>query len=901
MKRNCRRLVVFFIVVFLVHSPFVFPFHNTHSSGLVTLSTHEIRIQLKEREQVEHRLDISNSTDDLVYFSAIKTMEAIAEPKMFSLSEEETGSSWNTPRQNYQRTGFNAVESVVPPFEYKWRFQSARALRSPVVIGKNMFIPGEDGNVYRVDSRTGVFRDSISFAQVVYSLHSADRHLIAATNEGIIVYDRLSRRQLWRNDIINDNVHCFAAKDGRFYIASGHSLICINQDTGMTIWQSSGAYQSIVLGTDYLFAASSFNVLTAMHLSDGKEVFRLKFDHELQGTPLYQDGLIYLLEADSSDEQASEVVCFDYTGKRRWSYLLLDEVSAAPACDQQMLYVATVTGKLLALDRFNGTLVWEQFLKSPIHAPLTLSSDLVFVGLNNGQVHALDKASGQSIWNIDFKFPVYSELVLAQGLLYTVDNTGSMVAYGRSWENVVPPMSPENAKGYAGNSIVTLYWSVSRNEKDLAGYNIYRRSDAERDFAFIDKLPVMNQYQDNTVRNGQRYHYLVRSYDLYGNESANSSQVSLTPSEHAPPVWIDFAPNNGLIRPGENFSFTIRLKTMTLPPGFYKAYVYFILYGASIPQEWIKLELHLEVEQGTHETPGVPVIRSIDSSDTRVRLSWDNVPGSRKYLIYRSYVALDQYQLIKEVSGAATQYQDDSVRNGTRVYYTLRSESVEGVISEFSEEVSTIPNPLPLTVQLTDHAILYEPVLTVTGTSDPKAILTVNGHEARPDANGFFSVLAGIPIGSSRVLVEAKDTSGNKQSHSYSVSFHPSLLQVQLRIDDPVVQVNQHRWPYLLDAPPIIRDQRTFVPLRFLGEIIGAQVLWDAQERKVTYSYRDIQVELWIGKREIRVDGSFREIDVAPFIESGRTMVPLRFITEPMGAIIQWDPGSRIILLMFQF
>jgi hypothetical protein len=202
---------------------------------------------------------------------------------------------------------------------------------------------------------------------------------------------------------------------------------------------------------------------------------------------------------------------------------------------------------------------------------------------------------------------------------------------------------------------------------------------------------------------------------------------------------------------------------------------------------------------------------------------------------------------------------------------------------------------------LIDHAILYEPVLTVTGTSDPKAILTVNGHEARPDANGFFSVLAGIPIGLSRVLVEAKDTSGNKQSHSYSVSFHPSLLQVQLRIDDPVVQVNQHRWPYLLDAPPIIRDQRTFVPLRFLGEIIGAQVLWDARERKVTYSYRDIQVELWIGKREIRVDGSLREIDVAPFIESGRTMVPLRFITEPMGAIIQWDPGSRIILLMFQF
>lgn len=70
----------------------------------------------------------------------------------------------------------------------------------------------------------------------------------------------------------------------------------------------------------------------------------------------------------------------------------------------------------------------------------------------------------------------------------------------------------------------------------------------------------------------------------------------------------------------------------------------------------------------------------------------------------------------------------------------------------------------------------------------------------------------------------------------------------------------------VLDVPPLVRNGRTMVPLRMLGEAMGALVTWDGADKKVTYRMGTTQVELWVGKNTARVNGQSVPIDPAPEI-----------------------------------
>lgn len=71
---------------------------------------------------------------------------------------------------------------------------------------------------------------------------------------------------------------------------------------------------------------------------------------------------------------------------------------------------------------------------------------------------------------------------------------------------------------------------------------------------------------------------------------------------------------------------------------------------------------------------------------------------------------------------------------------------------------------------------------------------------------------------------------------------------MELKVDSKIVFINLKEWPYELDVPPKIYNNRTFVPLRFLSETIGAEVFWEPTEKKITYKKGGTTIELWIGK-----------------------------------------------------
>ncbi len=99
------------------------------------------------------------------------------------------------------------------------------------------------------------------------------------------------------------------------------------------------------------------------------------------------------------------------------------------------------------------------------------------------------------------------------------------------------------------------------------------------------------------------------------------------------------------------------------------------------------------------------------------------------------------------------------------------------------------------------------------------------------------------------------------------------------------------------DVPPTSIQGRVLVPLRGVFEQLGATVDYDARSQHIMAMRGAQTVELTIGSRQARVNDAPRLLDVSAFTINGRTMVPLRFIGESLGASVQWIDASQTILI----
>ncbi len=99
----------------------------------------------------------------------------------------------------------------------------------------------------------------------------------------------------------------------------------------------------------------------------------------------------------------------------------------------------------------------------------------------------------------------------------------------------------------------------------------------------------------------------------------------------------------------------------------------------------------------------------------------------------------------------------------------------------------------------------------------------------------------------------------------------------------------------VFDVPPIIQNNRTLVPFRKIGESIGAAVNWDNKTRTITANKGTTEVILKIGSSTAYVNGAPVKLDMPPIIRNNRTLVPLRFFSEAFGASVFWQSKTRVI------
>lgn len=141
----------------------------------------------------------------------------------------------------------------------------------------------------------------------------------------------------------------------------------------------------------------------------------------------------------------------------------------------------------------------------------------------------------------------------------------------------------------------------------------------------------------------------------------------------------------------------------------------------------------------------------------------------------------------------------------------------------------------------------------------------------------------------------------NKLSFIFSLSlllvltFSMTVVQAESNMNDIHVYINGNE--EVFDQPPIIEDGRTLVPIRGVFEELGGKVAWNQETKEVTADKDNNSITLKINSNIVQINGVEQTIDVPAKLNNGRTLVPLRFVSESIGSTVKWDSATRTVTI----
>lgn len=152
----------------------------------------------------------------------------------------------------------------------------------------------------------------------------------------------------------------------------------------------------------------------------------------------------------------------------------------------------------------------------------------------------------------------------------------------------------------------------------------------------------------------------------------------------------------------------------------------------------------------------------------------------------------------------------------------------------------------------------------------------------KAEKDGTYSFT--MPKGGVTVDTTFKQAEGTASTDKPAAATKTIILQIgstAVIVDDQAI---------INDVAPVIRNDRTLVPIRIITEALGGQVAWNEAAKEVTLTVNGKEIKMTIGK-------ALEKYGVAPVIIGGRTFVPVRFVADELGAVTTWDDATKTVTI----
>lgn len=453
------------------------------------------------------------------------------------------------------------------------------------------------------------------------------------------------------------------------------------------------------------------------------------------------------------------------------------------------------------------------------------------------------------------------------------------------------PAAPTNlAATTLSNTQIQLTWTD--NAGNETGFLIERKT-AGGSYVQMDAVGAnVTIYTNSGLSSNTTYTYRVRAHNPVGNSAYSNEANAVTTFIAAPSnlaattlsntqiqlTWTDNSNNEAgfkIERKTDGGSYTqiatVGANVTTYSnTGLVDNTTYF--YRVRANNSSADSEYSNEVSATTGAVPAAPsnlIVAAL--SGTQISLSWrDNSNNGLGFKVERKIVG-GSYTQIAVVGANTTAYSDTGLSSNTTYFYRVRAYNSIGN-SAYSQEVSAATGVPAAPAALTATAVSKEKImLTWIDNATNETGFSIERKTAGGSYTQVASVSANTTVYSDAGLsagtvyhyrVRAHNAIGNSSYSNEAVSTtaaEPERITVNLNIGKTAYYLNGQRKQ--MDATPIISEGRTLLPIRYVAEAIGAALAWDSSQQKTTITFKSRVIELWIGKNTARVDGEPRLID----------------------------------------
>lgn len=716
------------------------------------------------------------------------------------------------------------------------------------------------------------------------------------------------------------------AVDGNnlFFGTFKNVFYCLDSESGKVKWEQTiggSVYSTPCVDGNNVYICSWDRKAYGFGKNDGKKKWSFGTELYIFNSPMLIGDWMFI---GSRDEK---LYCINpQTGTKSWD-LRIGPVTSTPIYAEKRIFVAEHEGSIFCIDPVLRTVVWQIQTPGIIESSLAYSNGNIYVGYTSDadtSFIAISAKDGKQVWKFTGKSGLWSDPCVGEGKVF-VSSENELTALKEKdgsvlWTEKLETGRFSQALGCSGK----LYYGTTKN-----GFFMKDTETGET----LYNLPVTSSVRTPCLA-GNKVYFGCEDGSVYclQGEGEKVDSMTVTPTTVTIPVNATQAfACSGKMNTGATVAKITPEWSVENPAiGTIDAEGVFTAIKPGTTNiiatyQGIKATAQVIVENYIRVTPNPIIMDKVPyGSKATVEVNIENLIK----LNMNYTTTFDKPEIVKADPATGVIWPDGQKFTVTVDTTGMKPGSTHKFNLRLDYEKTWMDIPVTVTISTDSiQCIKFEPYMldfgyisrgstksldftihytgvAVKGTIKPLQnwieVSPTEFSSDNPDQRFTVTISASaLPTGDNfGGSLKFEMTEGMCQQASLNVVIKTDKgIVLRLEIDNKDAYINDKK--VALDVPAKLIGGRTMVPIRFISESFGCKVNWNAKEKLITIIRHDIQFQLWLGVNYAMVNGVKQPLDSPPVIVNGRTLVPLRFISEPFGAKVNWDAKTKKITVVW--